>query len=86
MLHVAAAEDMCESRHTCDMSRRWAEEEIKSQLRDLTEQTRKLRQELESLISGPETPRSRRFLRQDSPPKDADVRGVSSDGTPRRKR
>jgi hypothetical protein len=86
MLHAAWAEEMCESWHTFEMSGRWAEEAIKAQLRDLTEHTRKLRQELETLISGPETPRSRRFLRQNGSPKDPDARGVSDESTPRRKR
>jgi hypothetical protein len=67
------------------MADRWAEEDIKAQLRELTEHTRKLRQELETLISGPETPSSRRLLRQSAAPKESDVRGVSEESTSRRK-
>jgi hypothetical protein len=64
---------------------RWAEDDIKAQLRDLTENTRKLRHELEALISGPETPPSRRFLHQRSSRKNSDGGGVADDGTKRRK-
>jgi len=63
----------------------WAEEDIKAQLRELTENTRKLRHELEALISGPETPPSRRLLRQPGTGKDIDGSGVVDSGTSRRK-
>ena len=63
----------------------WAEDDIKAQLRALTENTRKLRQELETLISGPETPPSRRLLRPSAAPKDTDARGAVEETPPRRK-
>jgi hypothetical protein len=63
----------------------WFEEDIKAQLRELTENTRKLREELEALISGPETPASRRLLREPRYPKDIDPLDVVNSGKSRRK-
>jgi hypothetical protein len=71
--------------HERDVTDGWAEDEIKAQLRELTENTRKLRQELEALISGPETPPSRRLLRQPGAAKDGELPGVGDPGTVRRK-
>jgi hypothetical protein len=45
------------------------EEQIRTRLRELTEQSRRVREELAQMIRGRETPPTRRFLHQQSWPK-----------------
>jgi hypothetical protein len=59
------------------------EEQIRTRLRELTEQSRRVREELAEMLRGRETPPSRRFLHQQSWPK---APAAAPDRTRRRKR
>lgn len=51
------------------MAKKWqSEDEIKAELRDLTDATRKVRRDLDDMVRGAETETDRRYLhRQGSP-------------------
>jgi hypothetical protein len=62
------------------------EEQIRTRLRQLTEESRRAREELSELLRGRETPPSRRFLHQTSWPKSSPTVAAEKSSTkPRRK-
>jgi len=59
------------------------EEQIRTRLRELTKESRRVREELAEMLRGRETPPSRRFLHQQSWPK---APAAAADKPRRRKR